>query len=124
MTLNFANFSAWQNETARLAEARTWLAHNGKQGRGSDILRLSPAHCSAPQFTFAGQYSEGGKNYWESPKEFNQAMQTVILRRFSELAEEAIGLLEKQTAASLVKAEGEVASVQAAIAEAKGFGLS
>lgn len=119
MTLSLANFTTWQKESGMLSEVRTWLAHIGKRGRGGDVLRLSPAHCKGIGFTVAGQYTEGGTNYWESSTAFNEAMKEAVLARFPELAAEAVAILEKKVAASLAKAEGEMVAVQDAIAEAK-----
>ena len=121
--MNLSNFQAWQARRAKLSEVRQWLAHIGKTGRSTRqhtyVLNISPAHCGAPSFTVAGQYTEGGTNYWESPKPFNEAMKTVILARFTELSNEAVTLLERQTDEALIKAEGEIADIQTAINAAK-----
>lgn len=123
MALSLQNFTAWQKECAKLEDVRTWLAHIGATGRSTrdhtDILRISPAHCANPNFTLAGQYYEGGPNYWPSPVPFNEAMGRVILRRFAELSAEAIIDLERQTAEYLVKAGAEIEAVQVEIADAK-----
>lgn len=127
MALSLTNFSAWQKESDRLREVREWLAHIGKKGRSTsrsvDILQISPAHCTAPKFTVAGQYVEAGNNYWESPGAFNEAMKSVILRRFKDLSTEAVKMLDEQLAAALIKAEGEVEAIQAEITEAKEIAL-
>lgn len=123
MTLSFTKFAAWQERADDLRHLREWLAHIGKAGRSTrdhtDIIRMSPAHCKCPVFTLAGQYRESGQNYWESPKQFNEAMQAVILGRFKELADEALALLEKQSAAALVEAGDEIQAVQREIANAE-----
>lgn len=117
MTLAFTHFAKWQKHTELLNQARTWLAHIGKHGRGSDILQISPSHCKGLQFTIAGQYTEGGTNYWESPGAFNDAMKDVILASFTQLAKDAILLMEKRTDAALLNAKNEVAAVQNAITQ-------
>lgn len=114
-----AKFTEWQKKSAELRLVQEWLAHIGRHGRESDVLRISPAHCRSPAFTIAGQYSTGGKNYWESPDQFNEAMKAVILKRFKELAEEAVSALEGEAATTLVAAECEVKTIQLAIDEAK-----
>lgn len=123
MTLSLTKFAAWQECAGNLREVREWLAHIGKTGRSTrdhtDIIRMSPAHCKCPAFTLAGQYRESGQNYWESPKQFNAAIQQVILNHFKELAGEAVALLEKQAAEALVAAESEIQAVQAEITEAR-----
>lgn len=123
MTLSFSKFEAWQKESSKAREVLQWLNHIGQTGRSTrssaDVLNLSPGHCKAPQFTIAGQYTEGGNNYWESPDAFNDAMQAVILSRFKELSGEAVALIEKRVAEALVSAADEVAAVQAAVTDAK-----
>jgi len=119
MPLSLSNFAAWQQKCAELANVRQWLDHIGKRGRESDILNLSPGHCSPPKFTLSGQYTTGGQNYWESPNTFDVAMKAVIIRRFKELSEEAVALIEKEVAAYLVAAESEMDAVQTALTEAK-----
>ena len=121
MSLN--RFTAWQDKSQKLAKVKEWLAHIGKTGRSTRdhtyILRLSSAHCAAPKFSIAGQYHEGGQNYWDSPKEFNEAMLEVVLSHFKEMADEAVRMLERRAAQALVEAEGEISAVQAAIDDAK-----
>lgn len=123
MTLSLTKFSAWQECDRGLSEVREWLAHIGKTGRSTrdhtDIIRMSPAHCKSPAFTLAGQYRESGQNYWESPKQFNEAMKEVLLGRFKELANEAVALLEKEAAVALVNAENEIQAVQSEITAAR-----
>ena len=123
MTISFEKFAVWQKEEAKLRDARQWLAHIGKTGRSTrnhvDILRISPAHCKPAKFTVAGQYTEGGNNYWESPDAFNDALMVIILQQFDGLSAAALVLLEKKVAEALVSAEDEAASVQEAIKAAK-----
>ena len=123
MTLSFKRFQEWQKEAAILDGVRGWLSHIGATGRSfrghTDILSLSPDHCKAPSFTVAGQYTEGGTNYWDSPTAFNDAMKVVILRRFKELSAEALGLIEAGASEMLIAAKGEIAEVQMAIDRAE-----
>lgn len=119
MTLSITKFAIWQEREAAISQARTWLNHIGNHGRGSDILRISPAHCKAGNFTLAGQYTEGGKNYWESPTVFDQAMKDVVISRFPELAAEAIARLEQEAAMTLIEAETEISAINEAIQQAK-----
>ena len=121
--LSLSNFAAWSERNDKLLRAREWLARIGKTGRSTrdatDILHISPAHCRAPQFSIAGQYTTGGQNYWDSPGAFNDAIQTVILDHFTELAAEAMAFLQRQTDDALVKAESEIQAIQSAIMNAK-----
>ena len=119
MALYLSNFTAWQKESDKIGRSKNWLAHIGKSGRCGDVLHLSPAHCTAPKFVIAGQYTEGGTNYWNSPEEFNLAMQDAIMARFPELAAAAVAVLERKAADALIKAEVEVAAIQDAITDAK-----
>jgi hypothetical protein len=122
-TLNLANFHLWQERQRELQEVTKWLEHIGKTGRSTrdhtDILRLSPGHCKSPSFSVAGQYDEGGQNYWDSPKAFDNAIKTVILSRFESLANEALTLLKEKADAALVASKPEIAALQMAIDEAE-----
>jgi hypothetical protein len=119
MTLSVQRFAEWQKANRKIEEAREWMAHIGKQGRGTDVLRISPAHCTAPKFSIAGQYTAGGQNYRESPSDFNVAIRDVVIRRFGELAAEAVALMEADARKKLIEAESEIAEIQSAISSAK-----
>lgn len=77
-------YEAYQKTKRDNAEINTWLAHIGKQGRGSDVLQLSSAH-AAVKLVVAGQYSEGGANYWDSPKAFNVLLLKYIHDNFDQI---------------------------------------
>lgn len=118
MTLSVSRFDEWKARSREERDAKEWLAHIGRVGRKS-TLKLSPAHCKAPDFSVAGQYDTGGQNYWESPKAFNSAIMAVIIERFSELSAEATQRMEVVSAQALIDAESQIADIHAAIQEAK-----
>lgn len=99
--------------------AEQWLCHIGQHGRGSDVLALSPLHASI-KLTVCGQYTEGGKNYWENPSEFGAAMLAVIHTEFSSIAEKAISLMREQEKQALASAASEISAVNAELASALG----
>lgn len=120
MTLSVSRFDEWKARSREERDAKEWLAHIGKHGRNNDdVLHISDAHCTSPKFTLAGQYTSGGQNYWESPKEFNSAIMAVIIERFSELSAEATQRMEVVSAQALIDAESQIADIHAAIQEAK-----
>lgn len=111
-------WKAYRDAVARRSEADDWLAHIGKRGRGSDILNLSSVHASL-KLVIAGQYQEGGKNYWDSPESFNKAMLTIIHREFAALSSCALDELKRVEKRALVEAKAEVEGALQAIKEAE-----
>ena len=95
------------------AEISTWLNHIGKKGRGTDVLSLSPVH-AAIKLVVAGQYSEGGRNYWDSPTAFNALLLKYIHDNFDEIR----AAIEAQMRASEEEAKNETkAELEAALSE-------
>lgn len=120
---SMAKFEAYKKAAQQTAEATRWVAHNNAEGRrwsgNQDILRLSPAHSSI-KLVIAGQYSEGGQNYWDSPKPFNVAIMSVIVDQFDALAQAALAKLKDAEAEALIAAKGEVDEAAAEITAATG----
>lgn len=95
------------------AEINTWLNHIGRKGRGSDVLHLSKVH-AAIKLVVAGQYSEGGTNYWDSPKAFNALLLKYIHDNFDEIRV----VIEAQMRVSENEAKNETkAELEAALSE-------
>ena len=117
MTLTLSKFADFQKAQRATRDAQEWMSHIGARGRGNDVLAISIAHCSI-QLTIAGQYTDGGKNYWESPSELNAAILRVICKRRDEILSDAIGLMKADVDAKLVAAKDEIAAVNAAIEQA------
>ena len=69
----------------------------------NDTMSISPAHCKAPMLMRAGQKSCGGNNYWESPKELNDAILEIIIMEQKTIIAKAILLLEETERVRLEK---------------------
>ncbi|ATP19769.1 hypothetical protein BV87_16110 [Sphingobium yanoikuyae] len=67
------------------------------------------------KLTIAGQYTDGGKNYWESPSCLNSALLSVIIRKRDELLAEAVELLKSRETSALIDAKSEIDAINAAI---------
>lgn len=111
-------FGEYQQARFRREEAQKWLSHVGARGRGSDILRISPAHCSI-KIIIAGQYETSGTNYWDSPEKFNPALINAICKHWKLISETALGFMVAAEDEALIASEDEVASAAAAIEAAK-----
>lgn len=85
----------------------------------ADTMAISSAHCKAPMLMRAGQQSCGGRNYWESPQELNQAILDVIIMDQKNIIAKAILLLEETENALLVKTQGFVDELQGKINKSK-----
>lgn len=118
MAISLGKFAQFQKRQQETNEAVRWRAHIGAEGRhstgGRERLALSPAHSSV-KLTVAGQYYDGGQNYWESPGALNDALRTVICRRQAELLDEAIAVLKAREAEALLEAKQEILAVNAAL---------
>lgn len=103
-------------------EAADWLSHIGKKGRVHDghvdILELSIAHANL-KLVIAGQYSNGGQNYHDSPKSFNAALLSVIHDDFDNLSKRAMAKLVEAETQSLIDAKGEIEGVLSDISKAE-----
>ena len=105
-------WSEYRNASAARREVDGWLVHIGKTGRTSihgqtDRLQLSRAHASV-KLVIAGQYDEGGTNYRDSPKAFNDVLLEVIHDRFGDLRKEVERRLREREAQALIAARDEV----------------
>lgn len=105
-------WNEYRNAAAARREAEGWLVHIGKTGRASihgntDRLRLSRAHASV-KLVIAGQYDEGGTNYRDSTKAFNDVLLDVIHDRFGDLRKEVERRLREREAQALIAARDEV----------------
>lgn len=115
--LTIAKFGEFQKAQSATQQALEWVQHEGASGRGGETLSLSIAHSSI-KLTIAGQYSEGGKNYWESPAVLNSAILRVIARNRRQIYDEAVALLKADELAKLAAAKDEIAQITAAIESA------
>ena len=84
----------------------------------TDSMSISPAHCKAPMLMRAGQQSCGGNNYWESPKELNDAILEIIIMEQKTIIAKAILLLEETERAQLDKTQKFIAELQDKIEKA------
>jgi hypothetical protein len=85
----------------------------------NDTMSISPAHCRPPMLMRAGQQSCGGKNYWESPQELNQAILEVIVMDQKNIIRKAILLLEENESVALLKTQAFVSELQIKIDNTK-----
>ena len=103
-----------------VAEAKTWAGkigdkyYGGTSGKGElgSIVKAQVA------LTVYHQYSDGDKNYHDSPAGLNEALQAVIKRHHAALIEEAIADLElkAEAAAKLAVAEHAALLTEAGLA--------
>ena len=98
-----------------VVEAKTWAGkigdkyYGGTSGKG-ELGSIVKAQVG---LTVYHQYSDGDKNYHESPEGLNAALQTVIKRHHAALIEEAIGELERKAEAAAKLAVAEHAALLA-----------
>ena len=84
---------------------------NGRKYQ-TDSMSISIAHCKAPMLMRAGQQCCGGKNYWESPKELNEAILNVIIMEQKSIITKAILILERKEHDRLVEIQKFVDELQ------------
>lgn len=108
-------YNNYRAAAARRREAEKWMCHIGKHGHGSDVLRISAVHSSI-KLTIAGQYTEGGQNYWDSPEVLNKALVGAILKHWDIISTAAVAALQGEENKALVAADAEVKAASDAIA--------
>ncbi|WP_025091475.1 hypothetical protein [Brucella intermedia] len=115
-------WQAYQTAKQHRLEAEGWIKHIGAKGRHYDgktaTLGLSRVHASV-KLTVAGQYSEGGNNYRESPAPFNKMLIEVIHDNFSEIRDEVLKRLRAIESAALIEAKTEVETALSDIEKAE-----
>jgi len=98
--------------------AEQWQAlPESKHKYSQSAFDMSPAHGKLLLMR-CGQHSAGGQNYWESPKELNAAILSIIARDPAVILA-AIEMLKDQERRALVNCEEWNAGIAAAIEEAK-----
>ena len=98
-------------------EAVEWnnLPHGQKYQ--NDKMDISTAHCEL-KLVRAGQQSQGGKNYWDSPKALNSVILETISTR-DEIIDFAIHRLADKVTQALADCEQETLERMEAINKAK-----
>ena len=98
-----------------VVEAKTWAGkigdkyYGGTSGKGA----LGSIVKAQVGLTVYHQYSDGNKNYHDSPAGLNEALQAVIKRHHAALIEEAIADLERKAEAAAKLAVAEHAALLA-----------
>ena len=98
-----------------VVEAKTWagkigdMYYGGNRGKG----KLGSIVEARVGLTVYHQYSDGAKNYHESPAALNEALQEVLKRHHAALIEEAIADLELKAEAAAKLAVAEHAALLA-----------
>lgn len=87
-------YEAYRSKKRENDEIREWLSHIGAKGRGKDVLSLSSAHANV-KLVIAGQYSDGGTNYRDSPKGFNALLMKYIHDNFEDIRAVIVAEMEQ-----------------------------
>jgi hypothetical protein len=107
-------FEAWKKAQQALADAEEWVGMKGtKAGYQNDIFTLGSV--PSPKFDLCGQQYVGGKNYWESPRDFNDAFAVAIRASFDQLAADALIILREKEKQALIESEGEIEMMRSAL---------
>jgi len=112
-------YDSYINAKKAVERAKEWDAlPNGKKYQ-SDSMSISPAHCKSPMLMRIGQQSCGGNNYWESPKELNDAILEVIIMEQKTIIAKAILLLEETERVRLERTQEFINELQKKIDKAQ-----
>ena len=101
----------------KAAEKWSAMAKNGG-GRNGDSFSMSTA-LSLVKLTRCGQYDTGGKNYWETSKEFNDAIVQWIKENLEDVQAGAIEILKQKEDAALRNCQSFLDEMQQKVNEVK-----
>lgn len=98
--------------------AEKWVRMAKDSTRNGSSFSMSTAH-STMKLTRCGQYSEGGKNYWETETAFNDAMLQWIKQNLDVVQAGAIGIMKQKEDESLRNCQAFLNEMQEKINEVK-----
>ena len=110
----------WKIAQRARQNAEAWQALPSGPRYENDRFSISLVHCTAPMLTRAGQQSCGGKNYWETEKEFNHAILEWIVGNWQEVYLGVLDILKKKEVAALQDCQDYINQMQAMIDASKG----
>lgn len=110
-------YNQYKNLAEKLKEAKNWI--NNKNKIDSQSHTPYSLHNISFSAEYCGQAYAGANNYHDSPKEFNNYMSKVIKMNFSELADKAILLMDKDVIKALIDCELEINEMQKNIESSK-----
>jgi hypothetical protein len=94
--MNIKSYDKWRKSVKNTREAREWNDLPNGSRYQNDTFSISPTHSKAPVFVRCGQQHHAGQNYWNSPKEFNDAVMEYLIENFDTISSEAIKRLEQK----------------------------
>lgn len=108
----------WQSAKNAVNNAKSWQALPNGRAYQNDSFSISLAHCVPPKLVRAGQQYQGGQNYWETEKEFNQAILAYIVNNWQTVYPEIIKIMEEKERTALIACQSYVDNLQSLITEA------
>ena len=103
-----------------LGECIKWHALGEKETRNGVLCGISSAHCEGKiKLVRAGQFSTGGKNYWDSPQALNDEIKEYVIVNFNEIYPELLKSLESKRSAALQDCQSFIDEMQRAINDDK-----
>ncbi len=73
------SYNNYQRTKKDFEEAKKWIDLDGKLGRDNKpAFRIGVEHCDI-KLRRLGQFTTGGRSYWDSPHELNEAILKLIL---------------------------------------------
>lgn len=103
-------YKQYKDLADKLKESKNWI--NNKNKIDSQSHKSYSLHNISFSAEYCGQAYAGANNYHGSPKEFNEYMSKAIKRNFSQLADDAILLMEADVKEALIACELEIDGIQ------------
>lgn len=103
----------WKDAKNAVQAAESWQNKPKSENRYDGTrFAISPAHSKSPMFVRCGQHYSGGENYWESPKELNEALKQVLLDDFDNMYAKALKILKEKERQALLDCQSFIDEMQ------------
>lgn len=113
--MNDHRIENWEKAKYTREKAEDWQNLPKGQKYRQDTFEISTAHCKAPTLCRAGQQSCGGQNYWETGKEFNQAILEYLVSDWDNVWPKVHEILKEKERSALEDCQSFVNEMQALI---------
>ena len=106
----------WKEARDARIKAQEWNGLPfGEKYTPQDTFAISKAHCTAPVLVRAGQKHCGGTNYWNTEKEFNNAIRDFLVDNWDAIYPKVIARMQAKEDQALLDCQEYIDQLQSLI---------